>query len=97
MNNAAYHVLTSTIRSLGNHDGDNGDNDKRIGFMCKTTALHVHHAFKYIFSRPLHDHEVKTLNVMFMEDVNVRQRIFLFFFKPDKVLKNSTPEKIAYI
>ena len=53
--------------------------------MCKTTALHVHHAFKYIFSRPMHDHEVKTDNATFKEDVNIGQRIFLFL-DLDKVL-----------
>ena len=61
--------------------------------MCKTTALHVHHAFKYIFLRPLHDHEVKTPNAMFMEDVNVRQRIFPFFLNRIKSLRIQLQKK----
>ena len=32
---------------------------KTIGFMSKTTTLHVHHAFLYISLPPLQDYNVK--------------------------------------
>ena len=35
---------------------------KAIGLVSKTTTLHVHHAFSYIFLPSLHDHDVKWPN-----------------------------------
>ena len=49
--------LLGTLRS---DDGDgNGNATKAIGLICKTTILHVHHAFLYI---SLHDYDVKMPN-----------------------------------
>ena len=67
--------------------------------MSKTTALHVHHAFL------VHFFDVRcattTWNLLMprsMKDVNIQRLIFLFLFlNLDKVLKNSTSGKIAYI
>ena len=42
--------MTQVIGSLSNYDDDHNDNFKKaIGLMIKTTALHVHHAFYYIY------------------------------------------------
>ena len=39
-------VVFMLIGSLFNHDDDHNDDlKKKIGFMIKTTAQHVHHAF----------------------------------------------------
>ena len=52
-----------TLRSL---DGDSNENFKKaIGFISKTTILHVHHAFLYISLPSLHDYEVKMPNFTF--------------------------------
>ena len=43
-------VIVIIIRQFSNDDGDgNGNVKKTIGLMSKTTTLHVHHAFLYIF------------------------------------------------
>ena len=38
---------------------------KTIGFISKTTALHVHHIFLYISFPFLHDYDVKMPNFVF--------------------------------
>ena len=42
--------LQRLLSSLSNYDDDHNDDFKKAkgGFMIKTTALHVHHALKYI-------------------------------------------------
>ena len=71
---------------------------KKLVFMAKTTALHLHHDFWYIFD--IHC-MITTWNLLmryFMEDVKIQGCIFLhYFLKPDEVLKNSTPWEITYI
>ena len=64
---------------------------KTIDLMIKTTALHVHHTFKYISltSTAL----VRLLICRFMEDVDIWWQIFLPLFE----LKNSTPGKVTCI
>ena len=53
-------VMVIIIREFGNDDGDgNGNVKTAIGLMSKTTTLHVHHAFLYIFLPLLHDYDVK--------------------------------------
>ena len=53
-------VIVIIIREFSNDDGDgNGNVKKTIGLMSKTTTLHVHHAFLYIFLPLLHDCDVK--------------------------------------
>ena len=46
--------LIHFVRTLRNYDGDgNGNVKKVIGFMSKTTTLHVHHAcFVHFFAVP---------------------------------------------
>ena len=66
--------------------------------MTKTTALHLHHDFRYIFDV----HYVITIwNLLiqyFREDMKIQGCIFLHhFLKPDEVLKNSIPWEITNI
>ena len=47
----SYAVMLSLVQlgTLRSNDADGNDNVKKtIGFICKTTTLHVHHAFLYI-------------------------------------------------
>ena len=59
-----------SVGSFSNDDGDGNENVKKaIGLLSKTTSLHVHHAFLYIFLPLLHDYDVKMLSFNFIEDV----------------------------
>ena len=51
---------------------------KTIGFMSKTTALHVHQAFGIFLWRPLHDCDVKLSNVTFYTGSEHNARNFPF-------------------
>ena len=71
---------------------------KTVGFMSKTTALKVHHAFQYISLTST----VWLLRETFQCDVLWRtwtydDRFFFLYLNMDKALKNSTPGKVAYI
>ena len=42
-------VSQASLGTLRSNDADGNDNVKKtIGFICKTTTFHVHHAFLYI-------------------------------------------------
>ena len=57
---------TPCKQDLSNDDCDgNEDVKKAIGLLCKTTTLHVHHAFLYISLPSLHDYDVKMPNCKF--------------------------------
>ena len=57
---------TPIIGNLFNDDGDENENGKKaIGLIGKTTTLHVHHAFLYIFLPSLHDYDVKVSSFTF--------------------------------
>ena len=64
-------------------DGDSSETVKQaIGLISKTTTLHVQHTFfLYISLRHCTTTAWKSLLSRFMEDVNKRQRIFLFLSK----------------
>ena len=47
----------------------------QFGKISKTTTLHVHHAFFYIFLPSLHDYDVNCLISRFVDNVNIRRRI----------------------
>ena len=74
---------------------------KTIGLMIKTTALHVHHDFKYIFwSPPLFTARLRRETSSF----DVLWRTWTYddefsfpFLNLDKILKNTFPGKVAYI
>ena len=54
------------LGSFSNDDGDgNQDVKKAIGLVRKTTTLHVHHAFLFIFLPTLYDYNVKIPNCKF--------------------------------
>ena len=58
-------MLKGLLETLRSDDGDgngNGNATKAIGFITKTTILHVHHAFLYISLPSLHDYDVKMPN-----------------------------------
>ena len=54
------------VGSLRYHDGDDNENViKALGWISKTTTLHVHHAFMYISLLSLHDYDGKMPNSTF--------------------------------
>ena len=54
------------LGSLSNDDGHGNENGKKaIGKISKTTTLHVHQAFLYIFLPSLHDYDVKMFTLRF--------------------------------
>ena len=56
-----HYILLGTLRS---NDADGKENVKKtIGFISKTTTLHVHHAFLHISFPFLHDYDVKMPNL----------------------------------
>ena len=59
-------ISTTRVQILGTLRSDDGDGSgnaaKTIGLISKTTILHVHHAFLYIFLPSLHDNDVKMPN-----------------------------------
>ena len=70
--------LLRLIGTLRSNDADGDENVKKtIGFINKTTALHVHHTFLYISFPFLHNYDVKMPNFVFMEDVNKQRRNFI--------------------
>ena len=61
--------------SLSKDDGDGNENGKKaIGSDCKTTNLHVHHAFLCISLPSLHDYDVNFPNFTFYGGRERRQR-----------------------
>ena len=71
---------------------------KTIGFMSKTTALHVHHAFWYISltSTARLRRETSQCDVLWRTRTYY-DKFSLLYLNMDKALKNSTPGKVAYI
>ena len=67
---------------------------KKIGFLSKTKALHVHHAS---FTSTARLRRENLLIRRFIEVVNIQRRIFLSLYNLNKILKNSTPGKTAYL
>ena len=56
-------VILTIIGTLQDYDGDGKRNARKaIGLMSKTTTLHVHHAFLFIFLLTLQNYDVKSLN-----------------------------------
>ena len=51
-------VKNFSVGTVRSNDGDENVK-KTIGFITKTTTLHVHHAFLYISLPSLHDYNVK--------------------------------------
>ena len=72
---------------------------KTIGFMTKTTTLHVHHAFQYISltsTTAQLRREISQCDVIWRTWTYGDKFSFLYF-NMDKALENSTPGKVAYI
>ena len=73
-----YRVL---IGSFSIDDGDGNENGKKvIGYISKTTTLHVHHAFLYISLPSLYDYNVKVPNFKFSRKREHKTTTFFFFF-----------------
>ena len=59
------HVRKLSVRkmSVGSFSNDNSDGNenvkKAIGLLSRTTSLHMHHTFLYIFLLLLHDYDMK--------------------------------------
>ena len=84
-----------TLRS-NDADGTTRTSKKTIGFISKTTTLHVHHAFfaSVQFSARFSTTTTWTCLISrFMEDVNI---LFLFLYL-DMAPRNSPPGGFAYI
>ena len=61
--------------TLRNHDGDGNENARKAtGLMSKTTTLHVHHAFLYIWLPSLHNYDVKWQNFKFTWEPRTARR-----------------------
>ena len=60
--------------------GRQRERKKTIGFISKTTTLHVHHAFLYIFCPFLYDYYVKMPNFAFYEGHKQVTTKFYFSF-----------------
>ena len=71
---------------------------KTIGFMSKTTALDVHQALKYIslMSTARLRRETSQRNVLWRA-WTYDDKLSFRYLNMDKVVKNSTPRKLAYI
>ena len=63
----SYLTSFAPLGTLRSNDADGNEIVKRtIGLISKTTTLHVHHAFLYIFLCPfLHDYDVNMPNFAF--------------------------------
>ena len=86
------------LGSLSNDDGHGNENGKKaIGKISKTTTLHVHQAFLYIFCRHCTITTWKCLLWGFVEDVSTRRRLPLSFPDPRYRLLELTPETVANI
>ena len=68
------------LGSLSNDDGDVNENGKNaIGFISKTTTLHLHHAFLYISLPTLYEYDVKMPMFTFCGEREHNATTFLFF------------------
>ena len=71
------------IWTLRSNDADgNGNVNKTIGLMSKTTTSHVHHTFLYISVPFLLDYDMKLPISRFLEDVNKQRRNFISLSGP---------------
>ena len=70
--------ISGTLRS--NYAEGNENVKKSIGFISKTTTLHVHHAFLYISLPFLHDYDVKMPNFAFYGERKQATTKFNFSF-----------------
>ena len=87
------------IRHFRSNDADGKENVKKtVGFISKTTFLHVHHAFVYI-SLPVlaRLRRENTQFRFFLEYVNKQRRNFISLSELELVPRNSTPGGFAYI
>ena len=71
--------LIGTLRS---NDADGNENVKKkpIGFISKTTTLHVYHTYLYISFPSLHDYDVKIPNFERYGERKQATTKFNFFF-----------------
>ena len=59
------HNKTQLIGNFSNDEGDDNVKKSCLDLLRKTTTLHVHHVFLYIFLPSLHDYDVKIPNFTF--------------------------------
>ena len=98
-----FSISASCLSKLGtlitdHEDEDNNSVQKTIVFMFKTTALHEHHAFQYIYLTST----ARLRREASLCDVSWRtwkydDKFSLLYLNMDKALKNLTPGKVAYI
>ena len=88
-------ALSNTTGSFSNDDGDGNEHVKKETCLFrKTTTLHVHHAFLYIFSLSLHDYDVKKPHFTFLGERD--DELFFLFLNLSAVRTKSTPEEFTY-
>ena len=90
------------LGSLSNYDDDDNNNVKKqfTGFMSKTTALHVCHAFWYISSTSTARlrRETSQRDVLWRTYAWTHFKKFsLLYLNMDKALENWTPGKVTHI
>lgn len=69
--------ISGSLSSNGDGDG-NEDVKKAIGLLSKTTSLHVHYAFLYIYLPSSHDYDVKMPKCKFYGGSKQATTNFLF-------------------
>ena len=67
-------VSDTSLGSLSNYDGK-----KAIELDCKTTTLHLHHAFLNIYFPSMHVYDEKRPNFIFYGGREHKVTIFFFF------------------
>ena len=93
-------LLSNTTGSCSNDEGDGNEHVKKeTCLLRKTTNLHVHNAFLYMFSLSLHDYDVKMPNFTFLEEriKTSDDEFFFLFLNLSAVRTKSTSEEFAYI
>ena len=71
--------MVSILGTLRCHDYDDNENVKKaVGWIGKTTTLHVHRAFLYISLLALHDYDGKITNFTFYGGRKQATAKFLF-------------------
>ena len=89
------------LESLSNYDDDDNvkkeKTKKTIGFMRKTTALHVHHAWYIsLTSTARLRRETSQCDVLW-RTWTYEDKFSFLYSNMGKALENSTPGKVAYI
>ena len=89
------------LESLSNYDDDDNvkkeKEKKTIGFIRKTTALHVHHAWYISLTSTARLRRETSQCEVLWRTWTYEDKFSFLYWNMGKVLENSTPRKVAYI